>query len=691
MRRFLAAFLVVAAVAMPAVPGVVVVDNGVFRFLTQSLPTGNKGKPYVARLVTANADGPVVFSDTGLAAAGLSVDPASGLITGLCGNSGNYSITLQATDGVNGTITKDVTLGVNAAGGFKLAMFQNTALADGRVGEIYGETLTLLDGDGIVLTGVVFEAAELPPGIGLNGLTGVLSGTPTTAGTFYAQLTGHQDSGGVHVVTILPLTVLPPLSPAASSAFEFTTQYLNNGEVGTAYVDQWATTGGNGTVTFSSPDLGALGLSVSASGAVTGTPTTAGTFVIHLFAEDASTTISTNLSVVFAPSSASNQYWDYSGVPAAIVNQLYSRVPPILVAAVNVTSPVYSAVGLPGGLSYSATTGEISGTPTDVGEYRVTFTCVDGAVTLVLVQDFLVLPPNGGDASAITTNFWPSKHVLKTGNPGRDSWTGQAYYNADRRTGNVFDPLADEVRMEIGGHVLEVDAGLMTGTVKKFAFKSPAGEIPARSVQISPVKQTLKWSMKSDTIAEEVPATLRHATVIGGRGYRLDEVFDGKGVFKPALGFRRTAFVATKGAVTVLGAGKDSVKLSLLLSDQNLVYETAVTVLKVRILDGSTELLSKEFTLLGTGTTSTDRATGATVYKLKALKDPDPLNHLAKFSYASNSGKMTLNLSGLTLVGVPLLEAHLGIEVTVGDRVYYTAVTFFEGKPGKYTTTMPAN
>jgi hypothetical protein len=496
-------------------------DNGTFRFLTQSLPTGNKGKPYVARLVTANADGPVTFSDTGLSAAGLSVDPVSGLITGLCGNSGNYSVTLMATDGVNGTITKGVTLGVNAAGGFKLSRFQNTALADGRVGDAYTDTLALLDGNGVLLTGVVFEAAELPPGIGLNGLTGVLSGTPQAAGTFYVQLTGHQDSGGIHVVTVLPLTVLPPASPAASASFRFTTQYLNNGEVGTIYWDQWATSGGDGTVTFSSPDLAALGLAVSSSGEVSGTPTTSGTFIIHLLATDASTTVSINLSVVFAPSSASNQYWDYSGVPAAIVNQLYSRVPPILVAAVNVTSPVYSAVGLPGGLSYNSTTGEISGTPTDVGEYQVTFTCVDGADTLVLVQDFLVLPPNGGDASSITTNFWASKHVLKTGVPTKDSWTGQAFYNADRRTGSVFDPATDAVSMEIGSHLIQVDAGLMTGTVKNYVFKSPTGEVPVRKIQVSPVKQTFKWSVKGDTIAEAVPTTLRHTVLIGGRGYHL--------------------------------------------------------------------------------------------------------------------------------------------------------------------------
>src|SRR2546430_3288745 len=42
-------------------------DNGTFRFLTLSLPDGSTNAEYVARVLTANADGPVVFTITGLA------------------------------------------------------------------------------------------------------------------------------------------------------------------------------------------------------------------------------------------------------------------------------------------------------------------------------------------------------------------------------------------------------------------------------------------------------------------------------------------------------------------------------------------------------------------------------------------------------------------------------------------------
>src|SRR5947209_11854383 len=42
-------------------------DNGTFRFLTLSLPDGSTNAEYLARVLTANADGPVVFTITGLA------------------------------------------------------------------------------------------------------------------------------------------------------------------------------------------------------------------------------------------------------------------------------------------------------------------------------------------------------------------------------------------------------------------------------------------------------------------------------------------------------------------------------------------------------------------------------------------------------------------------------------------------
>jgi hypothetical protein len=660
-------------------------DNGSFRFLTLSLPDGSTNAEYVARILTANADGPVAFSTTGLAP-GMHCDSASGFITGRPTVVGNYQVKISATDGSNDITQNNVPLKVNASGGGgnEGATFDVDSLPNGKLGITYSTTLIVTNGVGPY----TFGAVDLPPGITLNGETGVLSGTPLAPGTFFCGLSVYDAGENNKVVKVVPLLVEP-----ASSTFQLTTRFLNNGEVGTVYWDQWTTSGGSGPVSFGASGLPS-GLSIDPStGEVSGSPTVAGTFTVTVSATDANDTISTNLQMVIAPSSTSNLYWDFFGLPTGFLGVSYDRQPPVLVAAKNNTGTVtYFAVGIPAGMSYNPNSGELTGTPAEVGEYPITFTATDGTTreVLTLTLDFIVLPPYGGDASSITTNLWVTRQKLKTGVTGKDSWIGQAVWNADRRAANRLDLLSDALRLQIGSHTVDVAAGFLKGTVKNYKYATPKGDTPAVKVQLSLVKQTLKWTVKKDTISETVPGTLRHTTVFGGRSYRLDEAFEPKGVFKPALAYRKTAFVVSKGALKTGTAGKDSVKLSLYLADPNFNYESGVSTLLVRILDGADEILSKEFTTLGTGTTKTDRRTGATVYKVKASKDPAVTDRLLKFVFLSSKGKMTLKLSRLYLAAVPSTEAHLGVELTIGDRMYYTAVTFFEKRTGSFTTTMPA-
>src|SRR5207249_1081026 len=83
----------------------------------------------------------------------------------------------------------------------------------------------------------------------------------------------------------------------------------------------------------------------------------------------------------------------------------------------------------------STNSGELTGTPIEVGEYPITFTARDGATgeVLTLTVDFVVLPPYGGDASSISTNLWVTTEKLKTSVPAKDSWIGQGIWNAGPR------------------------------------------------------------------------------------------------------------------------------------------------------------------------------------------------------------------------------------------------------------------
>jgi Putative Ig domain len=683
--------LALAALALPvrAGAGASTCDlgaNGSFRFLTEVLPVGSTNAEYVARIVTANADGPLSFS-VDMLPAGMSLDPESGYITGRPQTTYNQDITFSANDGVQ-TLMATVNLKVNAAGGGGNAgaTFTNTSLAGGRVGVPYAENLSLQNGVGPF----VYGAVDLPPGLSLNGGTGEISGIPTAPGTYFTSFTVYDFGEDNKVVSVLPIEVLP-----ATSDFRFATQFLNNGEVGTPYCDTWLVENAGGALQFGASGL-PPGLAVDpASGVVSGTPTVAGTFLVLLSASDGGNTLTTNLSLIVAPGPTSTFHWNFFGIPAGLVFENYDRQPPILVAAEGASAITYDAVSLPTGLTYSANSGELAGTPVEIGEYPITFSAVDQDTgeTLTLSLFFLVLPPGGGDASQIPVNFWVLKESLRTGDPGRDAWRVSGIYNADRRTANRFDPATDPLVLSIGSRTLQLDPGSLTGrTEKVYSWRSARGIEPVAKVKLGPAKQTLAWTTKGDTLTESVPGTLSQSVTLGGRGFRMLLAFDEKGAFHPALDFERTAFVVRKGKLLRRGAGSDAAKLSLLLADPNFSYEAGVSTLRVRLFDGTDVLLDRDFTTLGgPAKVTTDGRTGSLVFAFKTLKDASASDRVAKFAYQSAKGKMTLALANLDLSGLPTSEAHVGVEITIGERSYYTAVTFFEKKAGSghYSTKMP--
>ena len=74
--------------------------------------------------------------------------------------------------------------------------------------------------------------------------------------------------------------------------------------------------------------------------------------------------------------------------------------------------------------------------------------------------------------------------------------------------------------------------------------------------------------------------------------------------------------------------------------------------------------------------------------RFKTLSDTELTNRVS-MGYSSSKGAMKVSLSALDLSGISAGEAHLTFEVTIGDRVYTTGVTFFEGSPGSYGLAIP--
>ena len=144
-----------------------------------------------------------------------------------------------------------------------------TSLPNGQIGVAYSQTLAATGG-ATPYTWSVYSGS-LPPGLTLGSSTGVISGTPTTSGTsnFTVRVTDSQGT---------PDTDDQALSITRPADLTITTTSLNDGQVGVAYSQTLAASGGTTPYSWS-VSAGSLpaGLSMSTGGVISGTPTATGT------------------------------------------------------------------------------------------------------------------------------------------------------------------------------------------------------------------------------------------------------------------------------------------------------------------------------------------------------------------------------------------------------------------------------
>lgn len=192
----------------------------------------------------------------------------------------------------------------------------------------------------------------------------------------------------------------PPPGPS------ITTTSLPAGVVGSPYNAVLAASGGTQPYTWSSTGLPA-GLSLSAgAGAITGTPTAAGSFT-PTFTVTGGGTASKPLPITItgvvpppAPTITT------TSLPAGIVGTPYNAV----LAAAGGTPPyTWASTGLPAGLSLSASTGTITGTPAVTGIFSSIFTVTGGgtaAKPLPITITGVVPPPSfPAPGKRFTTKF----------------------------------------------------------------------------------------------------------------------------------------------------------------------------------------------------------------------------------------------------------------------------------------------
>ncbi|QUP55242.1 autotransporter domain-containing protein [Ralstonia syzygii] len=374
-------------------------------------------------LSASGGTAPYTYAITaGALPAGLSLS-AAGVLSGTPTAGGSFNFTATATDSTGGTGpytgSRSYTLTVNAP---TLSITPAAGSLSATSGVAYSQSFVAASGTAPYTYALSVNTGTLPTGLSFNTATGVLSGTPTTAGTVNFTVTGTDSSTGTGPYTISATYTLTTSAPTIS----LSPTTLSGATVGAAYSQSVTASGGAAPYSYAVVS-GALpaGLSLNAStGALTGTPTAAGTFSVTVRGTDAnaySGTRSYSLTVA-APTIALTP----ATLAGATVSSAYSQS----VAASGGTAPYTYAVtsgALPAGLSLSSA-GTLSGTPTAGGSFSFTVSATDSTTGTG--------PFTGSRAYTLTVGS-PTLTITPSSTAGLTAVAGSGYSQAFTASGGI--------------------------------------------------------------------------------------------------------------------------------------------------------------------------------------------------------------------------------------------------------------
>jgi hypothetical protein len=379
----------------------VITDSATVTLSPATLPNGAVGSDYNQTVTATGGEVgfPYTYTSLGSLPTGLSLNPTSGAITGTPNTIGSFNFTVVATNSATNTGSQAYTVVIAAAS--TPITLAPTTLPDGTTGVAYNQTVTASGGTG----GFTYSSTgTLPPNVLLSPSTGALTGTPTTAGSYNftiiatdtAAATGSQAYTVVISDPVTPITLSPTTLP--------------NGAVGTAYNQTVTASGGAGGFTYSFTGTLPPNISLNTStGALTGTPTTAGSYTFTITATDTATATGSQEYTVVINATPTAITLAPTTLPNGAVGTAYNQT---VTASGGAGGFTYSLTGtLPPGLTLNTSTGAITGAPTTAGSYNFTIIATDSTAATGSQAYSVTVNPAGSVVITLLPTSLPSGTV----------------------------------------------------------------------------------------------------------------------------------------------------------------------------------------------------------------------------------------------------------------------------------------
>ncbi|MBZ5583903.1 MAG: putative Ig domain-containing protein [Acidobacteriia bacterium] len=523
---------------------------------------------------------PASFNAAGLPV-GLTVNTATGAISGTPLAASVYSVTLSATNS-GGTGISLLTLTVAASPPAR-PVITSPATAAAMLGASFFYTITATNSPNS------FNAAGLPPGLTINTAAGTISGAPLAAGVFSVTLSATNSGGTGTSLLTLTVTGTPPPSGRTAFVTSISVADASAGNTMPNWVGMKIQVGGTPVVVTSlgriyiSGNAGThiLKLVDAATGAdlpnavatVTMAAPASSSFVYadlpapatlnagqayyvvtqespggDSLYEATATVQTTSAATVIGPVSY-RRSWSVTAAPSCTYGPVDFKYqtqttpsrpvitsPPTATAVVgssfsytitatnNPTS--FGAIGLPAGLTFNTATGAISGAPQAAGVFSIGLSATNaaGSGSSVLSLSVTSTPPPSGRTPFVTSMSVAGASLSNS----LPNWTGM----------QIQVGAAPVAVTSLGRIYVPGNTGIHT---LKLVDATTGADVPNGSVNV-----TMAAPASSSFVYADLPAP---ATLSAGRVYYVvsqewsggDTVYDG------------TATVQTTGAATVLG------------------------------------------------------------------------------------------------------------------------------------------